>query len=88
LQAEGEIVGVMLPQNFEAGTLAGTALKYDWGNWENQEELARKLFDGLRELDASGAATILCPVPEEKGIGAAIRDRLLKAARPRGKTQI
>jgi L-threonylcarbamoyladenylate synthase len=35
----------------------------------------------LRWLDAAGATLILCPVPEAKGIGAAIRDRLNKAAR-------
>jgi L-threonylcarbamoyladenylate synthase len=43
--------------------------------------LARRLFSGLRELDAAGATVILCPLPEERGIGVALRDRLLKAAR-------
>jgi hypothetical protein len=32
-------------------------------------------------LDAAGATVILCPLPEDKGLGVAIRDRLLKAAR-------
>jgi L-threonylcarbamoyladenylate synthase len=35
----------------------------------------------LRWLDAAGAAVIICPLPEAKGIGVAIRDRLQKAAR-------
>jgi len=39
------------------------------------------LFAGLRELDEAGVDAIVCPVPEMGGIGAAIRDRLRKAAR-------
>jgi L-threonylcarbamoyladenylate synthase len=35
----------------------------------------------LRELDAAGATIILCPMPGNHGLGVAIRDRLLKAAR-------
>ena len=49
--------------------------------WRISEELARRLFAGLRELDAAGATVIVCPLPENKGLGIAIRDRLLKAAR-------
>jgi hypothetical protein len=33
----------------------------------------------LRALDGAGCTVILCPLPPPKGIGAAIRDRLLKA---------
>jgi len=39
------------------------------------------LFAGLRALDADGADLILCPLPSVEGIGAAIRDRLSKAAK-------
>ena len=35
----------------------------------------------LRALDAEGCQVILCPLPPVHGIGAAIRDRLRKAAR-------
>ncbi len=46
-------------------------------------EAAARLFGALRELDASGAATIaVCPIPPE-GLGEAIRDRLARAAAPR-----
>lgn len=46
-------------------------------------ETARRLFEGLRTLDASGAPTIaVSPIPAE-GIGLAIRDRLNRAAAPR-----
>jgi L-threonylcarbamoyladenylate synthase len=46
-------------------------------------EAAANLFAHLRELDASGAATIaVMPVPHE-GLGEAINDRLARAAAPR-----
>jgi L-threonylcarbamoyladenylate synthase len=46
-------------------------------------EAAVRLFAYLRELDASGAATIaVAPIPE-RGLGAAINDRLRRAAAPR-----
>jgi L-threonylcarbamoyladenylate synthase len=35
----------------------------------------------LRALDAMGAEVIVCPLPPPYGIGVAIRDRLLKAAK-------
>jgi L-threonylcarbamoyladenylate synthase len=78
LQAAGETVGVMLPA---APANEGSYLVYEWGDLENQEKLARRLFAGLRELDAAGATVIVCPLPENRGLGITIRDRLLKAAR-------
>jgi L-threonylcarbamoyladenylate synthase len=78
LQAAGETVGVMMPA---ALTNAGPWLLYEWGDLKDQEKLARRLFAGLRELDAAGATVILCPLPENRGLGITIRDRLLKAAR-------
>jgi len=44
--------------------------------------LAHGLYSGLRALDAEKCAVILCPVPPQDGLGAAIRDRLRKAAHP------
>ena len=78
LQAAGEKVGLMLPAGEESGA---AYLVYHWGHWTDQEQLARRLFAGLRELDAAGATVILCPVPTGEGLAAAIRDRLQKAAR-------
>jgi L-threonylcarbamoyladenylate synthase len=47
-------------------------------------EAAAKLFAALRALDETGFRTIaVMPVPEE-GLGAAINDRLRRAASPRG----
>ncbi|SDO39158.1 L-threonylcarbamoyladenylate synthase [Methylobacterium phyllostachyos] len=49
----------------------------------NAEEAAARLFGALRDLDASGAATIaVVPIPSD-GLGEAIRDRLARAAAPR-----
>ncbi len=79
----GERVGLMLPTGWAGLSGAGYEV-YDWGRWpragEEPEELAQRLFGGLRWLDARGCAVILCPVPPGEGIGAAIRDRLRKAA--------
>jgi L-threonylcarbamoyladenylate synthase len=78
LQGAGERVGIMLPTGLPGET---PYLIYVWGDLRDQEKLARRLFAGLRELDAAGATVIVCPLPEHRGLGVAIRDRLLKAAR-------
>jgi len=81
-----EPVGVLWPKEF---TLWSNKLYddapaqvrvYRWGSWKNPEELASRLYAGLRELDAAGCTIILCPLPAADGIGAALRDRLYKAA--------
>ena len=74
----GERVGVMLPA--EVPWNVPGSIVHPWGRWNSPEELARNLYAGLRALDAQGCTVILCPVPPADGIGAAIRDRLLKAA--------
>lgn len=80
LQAAGETVGIMLPHAARSAREL-PYLSFHWGDLANQQELARRLFAGLRELDTAGATVIICPLPEDKGLGVAIRDRLLKAAR-------
>jgi L-threonylcarbamoyladenylate synthase len=77
----GERLGVMLPA--EAGLpheLTASRI-FRWGRWAAPEEMAHRLYAGLRDLDAHECSVILCPVPPGDGIGAAIRDRLRKAAR-------
>jgi L-threonylcarbamoyladenylate synthase len=69
-------VGVMLPDGIHAP--AGATI-FAWGHWSAPQELARTLYAGLRRLDDQGCTVILCPLPPAEGIGAAIRDRLLKA---------
>lgn len=71
-------VGVLLPSGWDASC---AEVVYRWGSWNDGNELAHRLFSGLRDLDDRGATIIVCPVPEMGGIGDAIRDRLLKAAK-------
>jgi L-threonylcarbamoyladenylate synthase len=73
----GERVGLMLPAEIQ-WTIPGATLRV-WGRWSNPDELARELYAGLRALDAEGCGVIVCPLPPAEGIGAAIRDRLVKA---------
>jgi L-threonylcarbamoyladenylate synthase len=73
-------VGVLLPADWPLPERF-SGVQYAWGCWQDHRELAQRLFAGLRALDAMGADVILCPLPAETGLGAAIRDRLLKAAR-------
>lgn len=71
-------VGVMLPDGWDGGTAAEA---FRWGPWDRPETLARLLYLGLRFLDQRGVKIIVCPVPQGTGIGEALRDRLLRAAR-------
>jgi L-threonylcarbamoyladenylate synthase len=81
---EKERLGVMLPVELARTQLAvplRQAAEFAWGHWSAPEELAERLYAGLRALDAEGCNVILCPMPEDEGVGVAIRDRLRKAAR-------
>jgi L-threonylcarbamoyladenylate synthase len=75
----GEQVGVMLPEGMKTPKEIKAAQVYPWGRWDGPETLAHGLYAGLRTLDAAGCTVIVCPLPTVEGIGAAIRDRLLKA---------
>ena len=81
----GERLGVMLPEGIKPSTdlmaaqQIAAAQIYPWGSWDAPETMARELYAGLRALDAAGCTVILCPLPPAEGIGAAIRDRLIKA---------
>jgi L-threonylcarbamoyladenylate synthase len=74
-----ESLGIMLPADIALPELLKAAKVYPWGKWSAPRELARDLYAGLHKLDALGCTVILCPLPPAEGIGAAIRDRLLKA---------
>ena len=76
-----ELVGVMLPAGVAAPPGVAPSRVFAWGRWDAPEELAQRLYAGLRALDGAGCSVILCPLPPAEGIGAAIRDRLRKAAR-------
>lgn len=80
---EKERLGLMLPAelaNTDLGPHLRGAVEFPWGRWTAPDQLAEKLYAGLRALDNEGCSVILCPMPEAVGIGVAIRDRLCKAA--------
>ena len=81
LQNAGSTAGaaVLLPTSWPVPA-AMKGRSFDWGAWELPEEMAQRLFAGLRALDDPGVARIYCPLPPAAGLGAAIRDRLMKAA--------
>ena len=74
----GRRIGVLLPDRWPSRP--GMEI-YPWGPWTRPDVLAQRLFAGLRELDARRVTLILCPLPPLEGLGAALRDRLQKAAR-------
>ena len=79
----GNYVGAMVPENWldrEVLSLGGLVI-FDWGSWSDPTELAHNLFAGLRYLDKPGVTVIVCPLPAGDGLGLALRDRLLRAAR-------
>jgi L-threonylcarbamoyladenylate synthase len=78
----GERLGIMLPGEIAAPLGFNAGKIYPWGLWAEPMEMARLLYAGLRALDAQNCTVILCPLPPEEGVGAAIRDRLRKAAYP------
>lgn len=78
-EASDEVVGVMLPEGWDA---AYAEEIFPMGQWGDDEVFAQRLFAGLRALDARGVGVIVCPLPSGGGVALALRDRLEKAARP------
>ena len=67
-----------------AGLLARAVAAENLSPTGDLVEAASKLYAALRKLDATGATGIaVAPIPAE-GLGEAIRDRLARAAAPRG----
>lgn len=77
-------LGIMLPAEVALPSSLAFAHVYRWARWSAPEDLARDLYAGLRALDDLGCTVIVCPLPPAQGIGAAIRDRLLKAGKVQG----
>ena len=75
-------VGVLLPVDWQLPI--SKAIIQPWGRWEDAASLAAGLFAGLRALEGQGIAIIVCPLPQPGGLRDALRDRLRKAATPRG----
>lgn len=79
----GNYVGIMAPDDWidETTLAAGGIVLFGWGAWSDWAQLGRNLFAGLRYLDKPGVSLILCPLPSAEGMGLALRDRLIRAAR-------
>jgi L-threonylcarbamoyladenylate synthase len=78
-RAQGERVGVLIADEDLATFQESGAQIYTLGRADEPEEIATRLFAGLRLLEESGVQVILCRSFSEQGLGLAIRDRLLKA---------
>ncbi|MDO4988563.1 MAG: L-threonylcarbamoyladenylate synthase [Synergistes sp.] len=48
--------------------------------FQNTGEYAKELFRTLRKLEESGTEIIYAEIPDDKGIGSALKDRLIRAA--------
>lgn len=53
---------------------------YFIGDFNDEGEHARRLFDLLRLADSNGAKRIYAPMPKREGIGLALQNRMLRAA--------
>jgi L-threonylcarbamoyladenylate synthase len=81
--ASGNIVGVMAP-NEEISAFADLAVVITpLGPRDNIDQIGRRIFASMRELDRRGVARILVRGVERVGLGLAIWDRLVRAAEGR-----
>ncbi len=83
LRRRGRTVGLLLPQE----DVEALALPEDpgvrvvsLGPEAQPEEMARRLFAGLRQLEAQGVDVILAREVTARGLGLAVQDRLRRAA--------
>lgn len=75
---QGKQIGILITDEDLPTFLASDAIIYSLG--KNPEQVAAKLFAGLRTLEEAGVDAIFCRNFDAQGLGLAIRDRLLKAA--------
>ena len=78
----GTMVGILAPtedlQPLPANHRCRTA---DLGRRADLDTIARRLYALLRDLDSAGVDVILASdIPADEGLGAAIHDRLMRAA--------
>jgi L-threonylcarbamoyladenylate synthase len=79
-QAQGQHVGVLVADEDVATFQQSGALVYSLGNAADPAQIASSLFHGLRALEDAQVQVILCRQFDDRGLGLAIRDRLVKAA--------
>ncbi|MCP3064117.1 threonylcarbamoyl-AMP synthase [Myxococcus sp. K38C18041901] len=79
LREQGLSVGVLGPRGLE---LPGDVPRFDVP--EDPAGAARVLYARLREADEKGHDVLVACLPSASGLGIAVRDRLARAAAPRG----
>ncbi|AIQ20948.1 translation factor [Paenibacillus sp. FSL H7-0357] len=80
-QRNGEVTGLLLFEEHRALYPAvPAACVVSLGSLDSPEEGARSLYAALRRFDEAGATYILAEACPEAGLGAAIMNRLMKAA--------
>jgi L-threonylcarbamoyladenylate synthase len=77
---DGKHVGILSPIEREKLYNRENVRFISLGSEDNQEELARNLFEGLRSFDDSNVDLILAEGLSEEGVGQAIMNRLKKAS--------
>ncbi len=75
------LIGAMTPNGWQLPE-SERVLPYEWGDWGDWQTLAKRLFEGIRWLEAQGVQAIVCPLPPAKGLALTLRDRLQRAAKP------
>ena len=86
--AAGDRVGILAPEEdllalapvIASLASAGRVEVQPYGSRRDPERAARELFAALRDLDATGVRAIFATTIGPAGLGAAIRDRLVRAA--------
>ncbi len=79
-EARGERVGALVADEDMIAFRESDILVHSLGSSKAPEQIAASLFAAMRALEAAGVHVILCRSFDERGLGLAIRDRLLKAA--------
>src|SRR5256714_3992967 len=79
-RAEGGYIGVLVADEDAATFHDSGALVRALGSAAAPEQVAAALFAGMRALETAGVQVILCRSFDERGLGLAVRDRLLRAA--------
>jgi L-threonylcarbamoyladenylate synthase len=76
---------VVLVDSIEEAQRYKTKLESEGGkvaiiSHQHLDEYAKKLYDDLRDADNNACSTVIAVMPQDSGVGTAIRDRLRKAA--------
>ena len=59
---------------------ANDSIVASWGDLDNMEDIAHKVFNWLRKIDEMGIDVVYCEAFAEEGLGLAVMNRLTKAA--------